>query len=220
MDVLEWGGFFDSIDENLRELFVPGGFAWDPLHRMLSYLEGMCCRIEIDLPPTVHIVNPASISIASGCLIEPGAYLEGPLMLGSRTIVRSGVHLRGGVITGTDCVIGHCTEVKHSILLKGSKAAHMNYVGDSVLGVGVNLGAGAKLANFRFDHAPISIHCGGQRFDTHLEKFGAIVGDGAHIGCNAVTNPGTLIGPGSVCYPCTHIFGVLPPQTTYKRSPL
>ncbi len=209
---------FFSLEKFLhKELFDPTAPVWNALHQLSPFLERASLgKIEVKIPATVYLVNPAQISIARGCVIEPGAYIQGPVILGPRTVVRHGAYIRGFVITGEDCVIGHATEVKHSIFLDRAKAPHFNYVGDSILGNEVNLGAGVNLANFRFDEAPITFFYRGQKVVTNLKKFGAVIGDGAQLGCNAVTNPGTIIGPKAFCYPCTNIRGVIPPQTIYE----
>ena len=105
--------------------------------------------------------------------------------------------------------MGHASEAKNAILLPGAKAPHFCYVGDSVLGHKVNLGAGTKLSNMPItignsapgDHRTITVVIDGRPIDTGLRKFGAILGDGVQTGCNVVLNPGTLIGPHSLVYP-------------------
>jgi UDP-N-acetylglucosamine diphosphorylase / glucose-1-phosphate thymidylyltransferase / UDP-N-acetylgalactosamine diphosphorylase / glucosamine-1-phosphate N-acetyltransferase / galactosamine-1-phosphate N-acetyltransferase len=192
---------------------------WDALHQLMPYLESAKLgRIEIDIPKTAYLVNPSQISIGKGSVVEPGAYIQGPVILGPGTIVRHGAYIRGYVVTGEGCIIGHATEVKHSIFLDRASAAHFNYVGDSILGNDVNLGAGVKLANFRLDHLPITFMFQGKKVITNLKKMGAVIGDETQIGCNAVTSPGTLIGPRSFCYPCMNIKGVLPPRTIYREK--
>jgi acetyltransferase-like isoleucine patch superfamily enzyme len=93
-------------------------------------------------------------------------------------------------------------------------------VGDSILGEGVNLGAGVKLANRRFDDSPITLVYADQKIKTGLKKMGAIIGDKTQMGCNAVTSPGTLIGPNSFCYPNVTVQGILPRRTIYKGKKL
>jgi UDP-N-acetylglucosamine diphosphorylase / glucose-1-phosphate thymidylyltransferase / UDP-N-acetylgalactosamine diphosphorylase / glucosamine-1-phosphate N-acetyltransferase / galactosamine-1-phosphate N-acetyltransferase len=209
--------FFSLEAFEHRELFALDAPVWDVLHKLTSYLDkAKLGKIEVEIPPTAYLINPSQISIAKGCIIEPGAYIQGPVILGPGTVVRHGAYIRGYVITGEKCVIGHTTEVKHSIFLNRASAAHFNYVGDSILGNDVNIGAGVKLANFRLDHAPITFAYKGEKIITNLKKFGAALGDETQIGCNAVTSPGTLIGPHSFCYPCMNIKGVLPPRTIYR----
>jgi bifunctional N-acetylglucosamine-1-phosphate-uridyltransferase/glucosamine-1-phosphate-acetyltransferase GlmU-like protein len=119
--------------------------------------------------------------------------------------VRHGDYVRPYVLTGKRCVIGHSTEVKHSILLDGAQAPHFNYVGDSILGKGVNLGAGVICANFRLDHGEVIVEVEGKRFKTGLRKFGAILGDLSQIGCNSVLNPGVLLRKRTFSRACSSI---------------
>jgi NDP-sugar pyrophosphorylase family protein len=189
-------------------LFEGLSFPWEALAHLTDYLNhqklGM---IEVELPSSVHLVNPHLISIGKGTVVEPGVYIQGPCIIGANCTIRFGAYIRGHLVTGDRCVIGHDTEIKHSILLNGVNAAHFNYVGDCILGNGVNLGAGVKCANLRLDHQPVKVVFNGQKMMTHLKKLGAVVGDGAQIGCNAVTNPGTIIGKNAFCHPCLNISG-------------
>ena len=100
------------------------------------------------------------------------------------------------------------TEVKHSILLPGAKAPHFNYVGDSILGTNVNLGAGTKLSNLRNDGQEVHLRHAGNRVPSGLRKFGAVLGEGTATGCNSVTNPGVVLGCNSVVWPNVTVTGV------------
>ncbi len=143
------------------------------------------------------------IDIGEGVLIEGGATIKSPAILGACTEVRQGAYLRGYCLTGKSCVVGHTTEVKHSIFLNDAKAGHFNYLGDSILGQDANLGAGTKFANLKFLGGNVSIRTDDGLVDTGRRKFGAILGDGAQTGCNSVTNPGTIIGKGGILMPNT-----------------
>ncbi len=121
-------------------------------------------------------------------------------------------------LTGDHCVIGHCSEIKHAILLNHVQAAHFAYVGDSILGNRVNLGAGAKCANLRLDRKEIDLQLMGQRIPTHMRKLGAMIGDKTQIGCHVVINPGTLIGQEVHCYPCLSIEGFISSGSLIKPS--
>ncbi|DAC48643.1 MAG TPA: hypothetical protein D7H92_02985, partial [Candidatus Poseidoniales archaeon] len=103
---------------------------------------------------------------------------------------------------------GHATETKHAILLPGAKAPHFNYVGDSILGKGANLGAGTKLSNLRNDGGEVHLRHGGQRIPSGLRKFGAVLGEGVATGCNSVMNPGVVLGCNSVVWPNVTVTGV------------
>lgn len=145
------------------------------------------------------------IKIGKGVLIEPGAYIKSPTIIGDQTEVRHGAYIRGDCLIGANCVVGHVTEVKHSIFMNGAKAGHFAYLGDSILGNQVNLGAGTKLANLRFIKGEIIINSSDGPIKTGLRKLGAILGDGVQTGCNTVTNPGTLLGKKSMVLPNTTV---------------
>ncbi len=139
--------------------------------------------------------------LGPGVVVESGALVKGPVIVGRDTEVRHGAYIRGDCLVGQRCVVGHATEVKHSIFLDDSKAGHFAYVGDSILGRDVNMGAGTKLANLRFGPGPVVVQAGGRRIDTGRRKIGAILGDQVQTGCNSVTNPGSIVGRGSVIAP-------------------
>ena len=149
-----------------------------------------------------------------GVFIHPSAEIgecvkiEGPCYIGKNTVVRHSAYLRKGTWMCEGSLVGHSTEVKNSILLPKSKAPHFNYVGDSILGFGVNLGAGAKLSNVRNDRREVIVTLeGGSKLETGLRKFGALVGDESQLGCNVVTNPGVLICPGTLIPPNETVTG-------------
>jgi hypothetical protein len=135
------------------------------------------------------------LEIGAGALVESGAFLKGPAVIGPRSEVRQGAYVRGSVWSAPGALIGHATEAKNTLLLPEAKAGHFAYLGDSLLGRKVNLGAGTKLANFKMTDQPYIFRVAGQEVvEVRRRKFGAIIGDGAATGCNAVTNPGVLLG--------------------------
>ncbi len=149
------------------------------------------------------IITGSRILLGKGVLIESGALIKEPAIIGDQTEVRQGAYLRGYCLTGKRCVLGHTTEVKHSIFLNDAKAGHFAYLGDSILGGDANLGAGTKFANLRFLGGSVQVRTENGSIDSGLRKFGAILGDGAQTGCNSVTNPGTLIGREGILMPNT-----------------
>lgn len=170
----------------------------DPLEAFLAALPSQ--SIASPLPPDVHLIGD-KIAIGKGARILPGAIIEGPAWIGEDVLIRGGAYVRGGVWIGDGCVVGASTEIKRAILLPGAKAPHLNYVGDSILGAGVNLGAGTVLSNFRFDGAEIAIPTGNRRIATGRRKLGAVLGDGVQTGCNCVLSPGVVVGAGTLIYP-------------------
>ena len=210
--------FFDltGIDHHL--LLAPELPVWSALgDRLKEYLrEHGDWRINVDIPPGVHMLGD-KIAIGTGCRIEPGAVLVGPAILGEGVTVRTGAYIREDVILEAGSMVGAHSEVKGAIFLPGAKAPHQAYVGDSILGRDVNLGAGTILSNVKNVGREVSFRHQGEVVHTGLRKFGAVLGDGCKTGCNTVLNPGVLLGPGCVTYPnATLRSGVYPPQTLVK----
>jgi bifunctional N-acetylglucosamine-1-phosphate-uridyltransferase/glucosamine-1-phosphate-acetyltransferase GlmU-like protein len=130
--------------------------------------------------------------------VEPGAVLKGPVVVGPRCFVSASALLRGGVFLDDDVIVGPSVELKTTFMFQGSKVAHLSFVGDSLLGAGVNVEAGAMIANYRneLDDKTIRIAFESKVIDAGVDKFGALVGDGARIGANAVIAPGAILKPG------------------------
>jgi NDP-sugar pyrophosphorylase family protein len=211
--------FFDLSMFAHRELFQENAFVWEALSKIAPYLKSKVLgTIETEIPPGAFLENREQIHIGKGCIVEPGAYIRGPCWIGEGSVIRHGAYIRGYVIAGRSCVIGHDSELKNSILLDEAHAAHFAYVGDSILGNKVNLGAGTKCANLKFDNSSITIFLEGKAINTGLRKFGAILGDNTQTGCNVVTNPGTILGPNVFCYPCTNVSGIVPGNSIVKSD--
>lgn len=211
--------FFDLSDFEHKGLFDESSSVWEAIKKISDYLlSGPLGKIQGVVEQGAFLVNPEEISIGEGTTVEPGAYILGPCVIGKQCQIRNGAYLRGNVIVGDRCVIGHATEAKNSIFLNDSKAGHFAYVGDSILGNRVNLGAGTKCANLRFDGKEVLVVWGKKKINTHLRKFGAIFGDDAQTGCNSVTNPGTLMEPFSILGPCATVRGVVPKKSVVKAS--
>lgn len=206
---------------NLPEVFAAAFDPASPWTLLTETLPGVLDSlpseaIEIAMPPDAHILGDR-IVIGAGTRIQPGAVIEGPIWIGRNATIRPGAYLRGGNWIGDDCLVGANSEVKRAILLAGSKAPHQNYVGDSILGCGVNLGAGTILSNFRHDGASISISHGDDTLDVGTRKLGAILGDEVLTGCNSVLHPGVIVGQGTQIYPGVQLrSGVYPAASIVK----
>ena len=148
------------------------------------------------------------VIIEQSAIVEPSTHFIGPCYIGNEAVIRHGAYVREYSWICSTAVVGHASEVKHSVLLPGAKAPHFNYVGDSILGKAVNLGAGVKLSNLRNDGAEVILRIGDDRRPSGLRKFGAILGEGCQLGCNAVTNPGTILGRNSTVWPNVTVTGV------------
>jgi UDP-N-acetylglucosamine diphosphorylase / glucose-1-phosphate thymidylyltransferase / UDP-N-acetylgalactosamine diphosphorylase / glucosamine-1-phosphate N-acetyltransferase / galactosamine-1-phosphate N-acetyltransferase len=160
------------------------------------------------LPPGVYAEGP--LWIHPEAKLPTYATIIGPVYIGARTEVKPGAFIRGNVIVGEGCVLGNACEYKNCLLMDGVKTPHYNYVGDSILGNKAHLGAGAICSNLRLDNREVLMRIGAAVYPTGLRKFGAILGDGAEVGCNAVLNPGTLLGPRALVVPAIAFGGYLP----------
>ncbi len=157
-------------------------------------------RAAISELPASYRVLRDGIAVHETATIEDGAILKPPCIIGAGCFVAAYAYLRDGVWLGEGVVIGPSVEIKSSFIGPNSSAAHFNFVGNSILGAGVNLEAGAILANYRNEAADKEIVCviDGVAVRTGCEKFGALVGDGCRIGANAVLAPGTILSRGTI----------------------
>ncbi|HSX26619.1 MAG TPA: LpxA family transferase [Chlamydiales bacterium] len=211
--------FFSLESYAHRSLWKEGGPVWSALLELSDYLKRENrCQIEIKIPEGVFLERGELVSIGKGTVVEPGVLIQGPCIIGKNCIIRHGAYIREGVICGDGCVIGHSAEIKNSILLDHAHATHFVYVGDSILGNWVNLGAGVKCANLRLDRREVRVRYEGKSHKTGLKKLGAIIGDRSQIGCNCVLNPGTLVGRGSVSYPLLNLKGWIPAGSEVKKE--
>lgn len=157
--------------------------------------------------------------VGRGTQVAATAVIEGPALIGRGCELRSGVLIRGNAIVGDEVILGNSTELKNAILFNRVQAPHYSYIGDSVLGYAVHLGAGVIISNVKITGGPIRVTGpGGKRVKTGLEKLGALIGDRAEIGCNSVLCPGTVIGRRSIVYPLTLVRGTVPPDSILKSD--
>lgn len=176
------------------ELFDGCENVWEALSRIAGFFKGK------------------DVLTGKGTVIEDGATLKGPALIGRDCEIRANAYIRGHVIVGDGCVLGNACEFKNAVLFNGATVPHFSYVGDSILGHKAHLGAGVILSNVK--SMPGNVQVEGQ--DTGLRKFGAIIGDGAEIGCNCVLAPGSIIGRNSILYPNILWRGVCPPDSIVK----
>src|SRR3989441_2922151 len=200
--------FLDLEHTAHPKLFENQNYVWDALKQLASYL-------QFRLKPAIlgELMGKPFISnhvfIGRGSIVEQGAFLKGPAWIGENCRIRSGCYVRENVIVGNGVVMGNSCEFKNCILFNDVQVPHFNYVGDSILGYKAHLGAGVILSNVKLDHSEITVTSRTGFVPTGLRKFGAILGDHAEIGCNAVLSPGSIIGRRSVIYPGVQWRGIL-----------
>lgn len=189
-------------------------YPWEALPLISSFI----VELGKTLSPAEYELRGENIWVAKSAKLYPNIYIAGPAIIGPNTEVRPGAFIRGNALIGAGCVVGNSTEIKNAILFDGAQAPHYNYIGDSILGCKAHTGAGAITSNLKQDHSPVTIRTGGERVETAMRKFGAMLGDHVEIGCGSVLNPGTVVGRGARVYPLSMVRGFVPAHSIYKRA--
>ncbi len=207
--------FFDLANLAHADVFDGVEFVWDALKQLQEYslrcfsLDGDDLQRPLEHCHDLVMVSPTAV-------IEPGAQMYGPVIVGPHCHLATNSVLRGPVILADNVYVGRYSEVKSSILFDEAKVPHLSYVGDSIIGINVNMGAGSVLSNLKLNWGEISVHVNGTDMPTGMQKLGAILGDGVQIGCNAVLQPGTLVGARTWVYPGACVRGYYPPDHIVK----
>ncbi len=209
--------FLDLKETDHGALFHGINQVWDILPKLASYLEVQLVPANFGRVVGRPVIGE-KVYIGRGTVIEPGAFIKGPAWIGPNCQIRHGAYIRENVIIGAGSVIGNSSEIKNSFLCNGCQIPHFNYVGDSVLGAKVHLAAGVIVSNLKLNGDIITIRVGEEIVTTGLRKFGALIGDGAEVGCNAVINPGSIIGRRSLIYPGVSWRGLLPENSIAKEA--
>ena len=168
------------------------GNPWDLISANENYIDNN--KEEINGKIEDNVIVNGNIVLGKGSIIKSGTYIEGNVWIGENCVIGPNAYLRKGtVLCGTN-KIGAFSEIKNSIFLEGAKAPHHNYVGDSIIGQNSNLGSGTKIANLRFDKRTIEVKHKGKKIDSGRRKLGAIIGSNVNTGINASINAGTILG--------------------------
>ena len=208
---------FDLSQTEHAAIFDGCQYAWEALKKIEGYLAA-------NLKPALHnkcegvAFIGEKVFIGEGTMVEDGAMIKGPAIIGRNCQIRHNAYIREQVLIGDGCVVGNSCELKNALLFNGCQVAHFNYVGDSILGHKAHLGAGANLSNYKAFPGNVTVEVDGKPFDTGLRKFGALLGDGCDLGCNAVLNPGSIVGRGAVIYPGVNWRGILPANMIAKNK--
>ena len=207
---------FDLKQTEHAAIFDGCHYAWEALKKIQDYIVR---SLKPGPSPTFPgaIIDDA-VFIGEGTVIEPGVFIKGPAIIGKNCQIRHNAYLRESVIIGDGCVVGNSSELKNALLFNRAQVPHFNYIGDSILGYKAHLGAGVKISNVKLLAGNIEVEVNGTPFDTGLRKFGALLGDGAEAGCNAVLNPGSILGRGAIVYPNVFWRGILPANMIAKNK--
>ena len=196
-------------------LFQHCHYPWEALSKIGAYLGEHLRPSRFGKVHTSSIMEGA-VYIGEGTVIDPNVYIKGPAWIGKNCQIRQGAYLRGNVIAGDGCVLGNSCEFKNCILFNEAQVPHFAYVGDSILGYHSHLGSGVTLSNLKITSGNVEIVVNGEKIDSGLRKFGAIIGDHAEAGCHCVLNPGSVLGRRSILYPGVSWRGICPPDMVVK----
>lgn len=203
---------YDCKNEIIIPLFLRFKYPWELIPQIKNYIYEI-----ISTNPNGYRKISEDVIVGENVKIYPNVTVEGPAVIGEGCEIRPGAFIRGSVIVGKKCVIGNSTEIKNSVLLDSVQLPHYNYVGDSILGNRVHLGAGSICSNLKSDRKNVIIHADTD-IKTGLRKAGAFLGDGVEVGCGSVLNPGTVIGKNTSVYPLTSVRGVYGANLIVKGS--
>ncbi len=205
-----------DLNETLAGEYLAGfTYPWEAL----KGIEELILKIGPTLDPEVYEQKDENVWIAKSAKVWPTVSITGPCIIGERTEVRQCAFVRGKALVGNDCVVGNSTELKNVILFNHVQVPHYNYVGDSILGFYSHMGAGSITSNVKSDKKPVVVKSrDGEKIETGLKKFGAMLGDHVEVGCNSVLNPGSVIGRNSNIYPLSRVRGVVPANSIFKDA--
>jgi NDP-sugar pyrophosphorylase family protein len=192
-------------------------YPWEALKGISDFVR----ELGPTLDPEIYEKKGEDIWVAKSARVAPTALLNGPLIIDEDAEIRHCAFIRGSAIIGKGSVVGNSTEIKNDIIFNSVQVPHYNYVGDSILGYKSHMGAGSITSNVKSDKTLVVVkdHLdSGEKIETGLKKFGAMLGDNVEVGCNSVLNPGTVIGRGSRVYPLSSVRGVIPPDHIYKDA--
>jgi bifunctional UDP-N-acetylglucosamine pyrophosphorylase/glucosamine-1-phosphate N-acetyltransferase len=197
----------DPVSYQKIGYWLDTSYPWDLLsanETLLKTIEGQNLG-EVE----ENVVIRNTVSLGKGTIVRSGSYVVGPVIIGQDCDIGPGCHIRPYTSIGDGCHIGNAAEVKNSIVMNNSDIPHQNYVGDSIIGEGCNLGAGTKIANLRLDEQNIWV----DGKNTKRRKLGAILGDGVKTGINASINIGTMIGNNTQIGPGAVASGIISPDS-------
>jgi len=189
----------DGVTLHMHEIhegdWLDIGLPWTLLEANRRAMAGLETRIEGKIEKEVHMQG--SVWVKKDALLRSGTYIEGPAVIGEGCDVGPNCYIRAGTCLGKNVRVGNGCEVKNSVIMDGTHAAHLSYIGDSLIGGDCNLGAGTITANLRFDDTDIEVSVKGERMSSGRRKLGAILGHGVQTGVNVSLHPGVVVGSGS-----------------------
>lgn len=214
MEEMRIENMYDLTRTIASELFEGKEYPWEVLGEIGDFIKKLGPTLDKD----EYEQKGEDIWIAKSAKIWPTVSITGPCIIGKDAEVRQCAFIRGKAIVGEGAVVGNSTELKNVVLFNKVQVPHFNYVGDSILGYKAHIGAGGITSNVKQDKKNVTVLYKGQKIETGLRKFGAMLGDNVEVGCNSVLNPGTVVGRCSNIYPLSSVRGFVPADSIYKTG--
>ena len=204
-----------NLDETIAKDLLEGeDFPWTKLCKIHEFIIETGNKLDAERFDKIK----ENVWVAKSANIAQNVTIIGPAIIDENAEIRHAAFIRENVIIGKNAVVGNSTELKNCILFNEVQVPHFNYVGDSILGFRVHMGAGSIISNLKSDKSNIVIKNGKNKIETNLRKFGALVGDNSEIGCNSCLNPGTIIGKNVTIYPLSNVRGAIQDNMIYKHK--
>lgn len=214
MEQMKISNMYDLNETIAASLFDGKTYPWEVLADIGDFIK----KLGPTLDPSEYELKGEDIWIHKTAKLWPTVSITGPCIICRDAEIRQCAFIRGKAIVGEGCVVGNSTELKNVVLFNKVQVPHYNYVGDSVLGYKSHMGAGAVTSNVKQDKKNVTIAFEGQKIETGLRKFGAMLADNVEVGCNSVLNPGTVVGRFSNIYPLSCVRGFVPADSIYKTG--
>ena len=211
---LKISNLYDLNETIAAKVFEDCTYPWEVLAKIGDFI----VELGNALPEDEYEKRGENIWVHRTANVFPSAYIAGPAIIGKDAEVRHCAFIRGKAIIGEGAVVGNSTELKNAVLFNKVQVPHYNYVGDAVLGYKSHMGAGSICSNVKSDKKLVVVKDDkGNRIETGLKKFGAMIGDNVEVGCGSILNPGTVVGPDSNIYPLSSVREVIPAHSIYKK---
>lgn len=203
-----------DLDKTIaRDIFTDYNYPWEVLPIIKNFIIELGNTLGDD-----YYKMADDVWVAKTATIAPTVSITGPCIIDDGAELRHCAFIRGAVIIGKNAVVGNSVELKNTIIFDNAQVPHYNYVGDSIIGYKAHMGAQALTSNVKSDKTLTTVLFKGEKIETGLKKFGAILGDYVEVGCSTVLNPGSVVGRNTNIYPLSFVRGYIEEKSIFKKT--
>lgn len=138
------------------------------------------------------------VHIEEGVTIRSGAIIQGPSFIGKGSYIGNNVLIRKYSSLGPNSVVGFGVELKNCVLFGNSRIGRLSFIGDSAIGMNVDVGSGTMTINGKIDKSEIVVKVRGKKTATGMNCLGSFIGDNTVLGSGHTIEAGSIIGHGIV----------------------